>query len=114
MMWYGKKNVEPIWSMNTGRFPSIMRTFVHTSPASLGGRQVEQVAQQRLLVRDMDARHFGSRAHARAGRAARHRPDGPTRRSGTDRVSRGRSRSTSRTRPPDTQTPMPTCRSRGS
>ena len=34
MMWYGKKKVEPVWSMNTGRLPSIMRTFVHTRPAS--------------------------------------------------------------------------------
>ena len=33
-MWYGKKNVEPMASMNTGRLPSIDRTLVHTSPAS--------------------------------------------------------------------------------
>ena len=34
MMWYGKKNVDAVWSMNTGRLPSSMRTFVHTRPAS--------------------------------------------------------------------------------
>src|SRR5829696_2263917 len=33
-MWYGKKNVEVTWSMNTGRLPSSERTLVHTRPAS--------------------------------------------------------------------------------
>ena len=55
MMWYGKKNVDAVWSMNIGRLPSSMRTLVHTRPASAWRRQVEQVAQQRLLVLDMDA-----------------------------------------------------------
>ena len=34
MTWYGQKNVDSIWSMNTGRLPSIMRRLVHSSPAS--------------------------------------------------------------------------------
>ena len=34
MTWYGKKNVEAMASMNTGRLPSIERRLVHRSPAS--------------------------------------------------------------------------------
>ena len=32
--WYGKKNVDSIWSMKMGRLPSIIRRFVHSRPAS--------------------------------------------------------------------------------
>ena len=32
--WYGKKNVDSIWSMKMGRLPSIIRRFVHSSPTS--------------------------------------------------------------------------------
>ena len=114
--WYGKKNVDSIWSMKIGRLPSIIRRFVHSEAGVLGGRQVEQVDEQRLLVRGMDDDVSDHVADARAAGACRprHPPDGPPGGGRTDRVRGGRSRSPAGRGRRTTQTPMPTCRTPGS
>ena len=55
MMWYGKKNVDA-GLVDEHRPLPVQHAHVRAHEAGVRlGRQVEQVAQQRLLVLDMDA-----------------------------------------------------------
>ena len=74
--WYGKKNVASMSSMNTGRLPSIIRTFVHSSPASLGGRQRRTGPPAAAARCEAWMTTFRITGRSRARRRRRHRPDG--------------------------------------
>ena len=112
MMWYGKKNVELdlVDEHRAACRPSCAGSCT-AAPASSGGRQLEQVAEQRLLVRGMDD-DVSDHAAMLARAARRHRPmvtapDGPPARSRADAIRGGRSRSPAG-RGRRTQTPIPT------
>ena len=85
--------------MKTGRLPSIVRRFVQSRPTSPALGHLEQVGEQRLLVVEVED---GVADHVRiVARAVAVRSD-PMVPLGVVEVD------DERTRPPDTQTPIPT------